>query len=122
MEDGNLPDSALTWHSDRQGHLGQGGHVSVRGLSPGRHNITFEVVDSDGDKATASRIIYVGEQRCVGDCNGDQQVTIDELITMVNIALGAKPVSDCLAGDTGGDGDITIDEIIQAVNRALSGC
>jgi hypothetical protein len=49
-------------------------------------------------------------------------VTIDELITMVNIALGTKPVSECSVGDTSGDGDITIDEIIQAVNRALNGC
>jgi hypothetical protein len=49
-------------------------------------------------------------------------VTIDELVTMVNIALGSRPVADCWAGDTSGDGEITIDEIIQAVNRALSGC
>jgi pimeloyl-ACP methyl ester carboxylesterase len=59
---------------------------------------------------------------CAGDCGGDGQVTIDELITMVNIALGTKPVSECSVGDTSGDGDITIDEIIQAVNRALNGC
>jgi hypothetical protein len=49
-------------------------------------------------------------------------VTIDELVTMVNIALGAKPVSECSVSDTSGDGEITIDEIIQAVNRALNGC
>ncbi len=59
---------------------------------------------------------------CPGDCGGDGQVTIDELITMVNVALGTKPVSECSVGDTSGDGDITIDEIIQAVNRALNGC
>jgi pimeloyl-ACP methyl ester carboxylesterase len=59
---------------------------------------------------------------CPGDCGGDGQVTIDELVTMVNIALGSRPVADCSAGDTSGDGEITIDEIIQAVNRALSGC
>jgi predicted outer membrane repeat protein len=59
---------------------------------------------------------------CPGDCGGDGQVTIDELVTMVNIALGAKPVSECSVSDTSGDGEITIDEIIQAVNRALNGC
>ncbi len=59
---------------------------------------------------------------CPGDCGGDGQVTIDELVTMVNIALGGKPVSECSVGDTSGDGEITIDEIIQAVNRALNGC
>jgi hypothetical protein len=122
VEDENLPDSALSWHSDREGRLGEGRHVSVTGLSPGRHNITFEVVDSDGDKATASRIIYVGEQRCVGDCNADQQVTIDELVRMVNIALGLLPPEACLFADTNGDGEVTIEEIVQGVNRALNGC
>jgi hypothetical protein len=59
---------------------------------------------------------------CPGDCGRDGQVTIDELITMVNIALGTRSVSECSVGDTSGDGQITIDEIIQAVNRALNGC
>jgi hypothetical protein len=49
-------------------------------------------------------------------------VTIDELVMMVNIALGARPLSDCEAGDSTRDGEITIDEIIRAVTRALSGC
>ncbi|GIW45765.1 MAG: hypothetical protein KatS3mg077_3047 [Candidatus Binatia bacterium] len=59
---------------------------------------------------------------CVGDCNGNGEVTIDELISMVNVALGFAPVTNCAAGDQSGDGQITIEEIIQAVNRALAGC
>lgn len=59
---------------------------------------------------------------CVGDCNGDGQVTVDDLIKMVNIALGTAPISGCLAGDVNGSGEITIDEIIVAINRALDGC
>ena len=49
-------------------------------------------------------------------------MTVDELLTMVNIALGTFPVTNCLAGDPSGDGEITIDEITTAVNRALLGC
>ena len=59
---------------------------------------------------------------CAGDCNGDGDVTVDEIITLLNIALGTRPVGDCLAGDLGGDGTITVDEIVTAVNRALAGC
>ncbi len=59
---------------------------------------------------------------CVGDCGRDGEVTIDELILMVNVALGITSVQNCAPGDANGDGEITIDEIIQAVNRALSGC
>ena len=58
---------------------------------------------------------------CVGDCNGDGSVTIDELLSMVNIALG-NPGSACAAGDANSDGQITIDEVLMAVNAALSGC
>jgi hypothetical protein len=59
---------------------------------------------------------------CVGDCDGKGSVTVDEILTMVNIALGNTNVSACLAGDGNCDGSITVDEILTAVNAALSGC
>ena len=59
---------------------------------------------------------------CVGDCDGGGDVSINELITMVNIALGGTPVSACTAGDADGSGTIEINEIITAVNHALNGC
>ncbi|HVM98198.1 MAG TPA: hypothetical protein VMT89_17515 [Candidatus Acidoferrales bacterium] len=59
---------------------------------------------------------------CVGDCNGDGEVTIDELILAVSITLGSGKPTPCLAADKNGDGDVTIDELIAAVNRALNGC
>jgi hypothetical protein len=49
-------------------------------------------------------------------------VTVDELITMVNVALGGADVSLCPAGDVNRDGEITVDEILTAVNNALDGC
>ena len=58
---------------------------------------------------------------CTGDCNGDRDVTVDELITLANIALGSTAVA-CDSGDANGDGEITVNEIIAAVNRALVGC
>jgi hypothetical protein len=59
---------------------------------------------------------------CRGDCDNLGEVTIDEILTLVNIALGNTPVSDCLVGDTNGDHQITVDEILGTVNNALSGC
>ena len=47
---------------------------------------------------------------------------MNELITMVNIALGTANVSLCTAGDANGDGTITVNEIIAGVNNALNGC
>jgi hypothetical protein len=57
-----------------------------------------------------------------GDCGGDHLVTVDEILTMVNIALGNAEISNCAAGDANHDGLITVDEILTAVNNALNGC
>ena len=61
-------------------------------------------------------------QQCVGDCDGDNAVTVDEIVTIVNIALGNRPLADCPAGDRTDDGVITVDEIVIALNFALDGC
>jgi hypothetical protein len=60
--------------------------------------------------------------KCVGDCNGDGVVTIDEIITGVDIALGNADISACENFDANGDGLVTVDEILTAVNNALNGC
>jgi hypothetical protein len=66
--------------------------------------------------------IEVAGTPCVGDCNGDGEVTVDELLTMVSIALGNAQVSQCLVGDANKDDQITVDEILTAVGNALNGC
>lgn len=59
---------------------------------------------------------------CPGDCDGDGTVTVSELITAVNIALGTALLSACDAADVDGDGRVTVAELIAAVNAALLGC
>ena len=59
---------------------------------------------------------------CVGDCDAGGEVTVDEIIIMVNVALGNVSPTACLVGDANQDGEITIDEIVTAVNNALNEC
>ena len=59
---------------------------------------------------------------CTGDCNADGQVTIDELITAINIALGNAPLSACLEADTDGNGSVEVNELVIGVQSALQGC
>ena len=59
---------------------------------------------------------------CPGDCNGNRIVTVAELVTGVNIALGLLPLEDCPAFDTDGDGQVTVAEALAAVVSALEGC
>ena len=58
---------------------------------------------------------------CAGDCNGNGQVTIDELIRGVNIALGNAALDVCPSFDVDGDGEVAINELVQGVNNALAG-
>ena len=53
---------------------------------------------------------------CVGDCNGDTEVRIEELITGVNMALGTTPVSTCSAFDRDSNGEVRINELLAGVN------
>ncbi len=67
--------------------------------------------------------LFAGPARgCAGDCNGDGEVTVDEIVRAVAIALGSVPVESCLAADGNGDVEITVDEIVAGVNAALRGC
>lgn len=64
----------------------------------------------------------VGGGACVGDCNGNGTVAINELIVGVNIALGRQRVSACRAFDSNQSQSVTINELVRAVGNALSGC
>jgi len=58
---------------------------------------------------------------CVGDCNGDGQVTVNEILTLVNIALGNADATACPNGiPSGAQVDVAL--ILTAVNNALNGC
>jgi YVTN family beta-propeller protein len=59
---------------------------------------------------------------CAGDCDASGQVTIGEIITSVNVALGYTAVQACPTVDRNGDGRVTIDELIRSVQTALDGC
>lgn len=65
-----------------------------------------------------------GASVCVGDCDSSGAVTVNEIITLVDIALGTQHASDCPHGlpATATDTDVTVAVIIRAVNNALSAC
>jgi hypothetical protein len=54
----------------------------------------------------------------IGDCNRDMQVTIDELVTGVGIALELTPMSACPASDGNKDGSVSVSELVGCVNAA----
>ncbi|MBI1815781.1 MAG: hypothetical protein HYR72_12450 [Deltaproteobacteria bacterium] len=61
-------------------------------------------------------------ETCVGDCGDDGEVTVEELIIGVNIALGTAPLDLCPQFDSDDSGDVTVEELVQGVNNALGTC
>jgi hypothetical protein len=59
---------------------------------------------------------------CIGDCNGNRRVTVDELVRGVSIALSAGSLSLCPAFDANGDGVVVVSELVTGVNALLRGC
>ena len=58
---------------------------------------------------------------CVGDCDAGGSVTVEKIITLVNIVLGNAELAACPAGIPNGAA-VDIALILQAVNNTLSGC
>jgi hypothetical protein len=58
---------------------------------------------------------------CEGDCNGDGRVSVDELIHLINIALGNQMIDDC-ADFEDGCGDLDVLCPFKPLVNALQGC
>jgi hypothetical protein len=78
------------------------------------------VTEFDEDVITVMR--SVPPAACLGDCNLDEVVTVDEILSLMQIALGADRLEICPAADGSGDGRVTVDEIVGAIDVALAGC
>jgi hypothetical protein len=78
------------------------------------------VVNGNGDGARV--LMNATGPFCAGDCNADGEVTIDELMRAVNIALGLVDRRECIAVDVDSDGEVEIHELVGAVDLALDGC
>jgi hypothetical protein len=70
---------------------------------------------SAGSEYTTLFTLALLRPPCQADCNGDGQVTIDELILAVGIGLDAKPLTACPAADSDASGMVRIDELVNAV-------
>lgn len=65
---------------------------------------------------------------CNGDCDGNGNVTVGEVVKAVNMFLGqpfcnpTNPSLGCPVADINHDGVVSIGEVVQSVNRFLGGC
>jgi hypothetical protein len=59
---------------------------------------------------------------CNGDCDGSGEVTINELLVGVDIALSGQDLPVCFAMDANADGSVGVEDLVEAVGNAVDGC
>jgi hypothetical protein len=95
----------------------------VHTLAAGGGAVYVAGKDNDGMGIGAVRIDDEGAPApCAGDCDGDGETRINELVTGVAIALGQQAVTACDAFDSNNDGMVGIAELVAGVGSLLQGC
>jgi hypothetical protein len=94
----------------------------------GRFPSGLTVIVISGARGGTVSAFYFGHNAgchadCVGDCDRDGVVSIDELVRGVNIGFGDLAAAQaCTAADPNSDFTVSIDELVAAVRHALEGC
>lgn len=86
--------------------------------------IALLMLCSGGPPALAAlepRSAFSEDEGCFGDCDGDGQVFVDELVILVSIVLGTVPFDSCPDLDDD-EASLTITDVIRAVNHLLNDC
>jgi hypothetical protein len=110
--------------------FGAGNSVNLNGQSSGDRSsaATLDVMVVAATAATPTATPSpapartTGPRACVGDCDKSGTVTVNELVTGVDMALGTLPLEACPQFDANGDLTVEIDELVAAVDDALRGC
>jgi hypothetical protein len=102
------------WRTFEGAFTCQGGPANGQACSP----LGYDFVSPDVCKGAPCKSLI---RQHVCDCNVDSEVTIDEIVASVSIALGSSAVSTCTDADSNGDQEVTVDELLKGVNAALSG-
>lgn len=76
----------------------------------------------DVDAVDGAVVITDLPQPCLADCDGDGEVTVNEAVRAVGIALGTQPLANCPVADANGDGEVRIEELIETVKDVIGGC
>jgi hypothetical protein len=114
LEDGDLPQGALVWTSNRDGQIGTGSTVKAS-LSVGDHIITLTATDSMG--ASGSDTVTITVVKLIyGDADEDGRFTGEDIHLVVDWVLGHQPMPQTntptfVAADVNGDGTISTDDI-----------
>lgn len=104
---------------------------SFRGVAPGSYTLRVDPPCTLFGCWVPTAIVVAEEDifvripmqtSCIGDCNNDCVISIDEVVRGVGISLGDHLLSTCPPFDRDFSGSLAVDEIVSSVSFALDGC
>jgi hypothetical protein len=95
---------------------------ATRTASPTRPSTPIATATDTAALATPTHTASPPLRACVGDCDGNRAVAINEMLVGINIALGLRTVDSCLPFDSDASGSVEIYELLAAVSAIVIGC
>ncbi len=100
-------------------------NIEVAGPSPSATAGEPTATGSPGSvtpTATPSPTPTTAVSACAVSCDGQPDVTVDQVLVGVNILLGDAHQSTCSGFDANADAQVTLDEVLFALDADLRGC
>ena len=100
-------------------------HYTVKDLAEGYYEYMVKAIYTDGTQSVWSNIEHVtltgiGDEPLLGDVNGDNEITIADVTTLINMLL-SNNISDLAVCDINKDGEVTIGDVTALINMLLKG-
>lgn len=97
--------------------------VGMQTLFGAGNSVNHNGLDTGDNAAAATYVINVlATPMCSGDCSGDGDVTIEDLVLAVDVATGHSAIDMCVAANLNGDAQVDVSELLTAIHTALVGC
>lgn len=99
---------------------------AVRALAAGDYEYMVKAIYNDGTQSVWSNIEHVtivgnGDEPLMGDVNGDGEVNISDVTTLIDYLLAMQPGDQFdAAADVNGDGEINITDVTAIIDLLLS--
>jgi hypothetical protein len=101
---------------------GVGGEIEIAAFSALPTEPPNQCLPGCAPHATPTATPAAPASHCAADCNRDGVVTVNELVSSINVALGRAPLEACPSSDRNGDNAVLIGDLIDGVGGALDGC
>jgi hypothetical protein len=113
-----IPDGSRLYSCELS--LGADGRYPLTCTNPDASDPDGVPIDTDCPNAEVT--VEPGVGACIGDCNGNGEVTLGEVQTALDIFFEDRPFSECPNADGNDSGDVSLGEVQTALDNFFEEC